>query len=46
MVLRQSGEVPLKRGIFQGDVLSTLLFVIALVPLIHILRAANPGHEF
>ena len=31
------GEVPLKRGIFQGDALSPLLFVIALVLLTHIL---------
>ena len=40
------GEIPIKRGIFQGDALLQLLFVIALIPLTHILRTANPGHEF
>ena len=40
------GEVPIKRGILQGDALSPLLFVIALIPLTHILRTANPGYEF
>ena len=40
------GEVPIKRGIFQGDALSPLLFVIALTPLTHIPRTANPGYEF
>ena len=39
-------EVPIKRGILQGDALSPLLFVIALIPLTHILRTANPGYEF
>ena len=39
-------ELPIKRGIFQGDVLSPLLFVITLIPLTHILRTANPGYEF
>ena len=38
------GEVPKKRGIFQGD--APLLFVIALIPLTHILRTVNPGYEF
>ena len=40
------GEVPIKRGIFEGDALSPLLFVISLIPLTHILRTANPGYEF
>ena len=40
------GQIPIKRGIFQGDALLQLLFVIALIPLPHILQTANPGHEF
>ena len=40
------GEAPIKRGIFQGDVLLPMLFVIALIPLSHILRTVNPGYEF
>ena len=32
------GSVPISRGIFQGDLFSPLLFVIALLPLTHILR--------
>ena len=31
-------EEPVKREIFEGDVLSPLLFVIAVIPLTHILR--------
>ena len=38
------GEVPIMRGIFQGDALSPFLFVIALIPLTHILRTANLGY--
>ena len=40
------GKVPIKRGNFQGDGISLLLFVIALIPLTHISRTANPGWEF
>ena len=36
------GNVKLKRGIFQGDSLSPLLFVICLIPLSIILRSAKP----
>ena len=34
------------RGIFQGDSLSPLLFVSAMIPLTHILRKSKPGYEF
>ena len=40
------GEVKMKRGIFQKDTLSPLLFVIALTPLTHILRKLKAGYEF
>ena len=38
--------VPSKRGTFQEYAQSALLFVIALIPLTHILRTANPGYKF
>ena len=40
------GEVRIRRGIFQGDVLSPLLFVVSMIPLTRILRKANTGYEF
>ena len=40
------GEVPIKRGTFQGDALSLVLLVIVLIPLTHILRTANHGYKF
>jgi len=35
------GEVNVKRGIFQGDSMSPLLFVLSMVPLSLILRKVN-----
>ena len=40
------GEVEIKRGLFQGDSLSPLLFVIALIPLTQILKATKHCYSF
>ena len=40
------GEVESKQGIFQGDSLSPLVFVLALIPLSLILRKVKAAYEF
>ena len=39
-------EVKIQKGIFQRDVLSPLLFLIAILPLYHILRKCTRGYKF
>ena len=43
-VNEELARVNTQRGIFQGDALSPLLFVIGLIPLSHILRKVNKGY--
>ena len=40
------GSIAIKRGIFQGDGLSPLLFILCMIPLTMILRKAKAGFEF
>ena len=40
------GKVEIKRGIFQGDSFSPLLFVMAMIPLTIILRKVEAGFRF
>ena len=42
---RNFAEVNVQRGIFQGDALSPLLFIIAMMPLNHILRKCSAGFK-
>ena len=39
-------ETDIKQGIFQGDSLSPLVFVLALIPLSLILRKTKAAYEF
>ena len=42
---RSLAETKIQRGIFQGDTLSPLLFIIAMMPLNHILRKCTAGYK-
>ena len=42
---RGIAEKKIQRGIFQGDALSPLLFIIAMMPLNHILRKCTAGYK-
>ena len=42
---RSIAETKIQRGIFQGDALSPLLFIITMMPLNHILRKCAAGHK-
>ena len=43
---RSLAEAKIQTGIFQGDAQSPLLFVIAMVPLNHILRKCTAEYKF
>ena len=40
------GKVNIRRGIFEGDSLSPLLFLVALIPITIILRTIKQGYSF
>ena len=40
-----TSDIHFKRGIFQGDSLSPLLFCIALIPIANLLKRANVGYK-
>ena len=42
---QQEGEAQVQRGIFQGDALSPLPFIIAMMPLNYILRKCTVGYK-
>lgn len=42
----QLGEVNIKRGIFQGDSLSPLLFVLSMIPMTEALRTTGRGFKY
>ena len=42
---RSLAETKIQRGIFQGDALSSLVFIIAMTPLNHILRKCTAGYK-
>ena len=42
---RSLAETKIQRGVFQGDALSPLLFIIAMMPLNHILRKWTVGYK-
>ena len=42
---RRLAEAMIQRGIFQGDALSPLLFIIAMMPLNHVLKKCTSGYK-
>ena len=42
---RSLAKAKVQRGIFQGNALSPLLFIIAMMPLNHILRKCTTGYK-